>query len=198
MRHKAGVLEAAFDTKAARVVTLAADRAARVWEGRTGALIGQPIQLDSSPDRATPAGNSAVDKATLVRIGTDRVVTVGGVTGLFTPITSASDQPPASDERMNLLTILDQLQREVGEVQSRNLKLDADLALLRQRPFAPEDFAGGLRQSLNELQQRMSTMRNSTSNFAVREFELDASMFVQVMPLGSIEYRFVQPGDNAA
>ena len=44
----------------------------------------------------------------------------------------------------------------------------------------------------------MANMRNTTSNFAVREFKLEASVFVQVTPLGSVEYRaLVQPGEQA-
>jgi hypothetical protein len=39
-------------------------------------------------------------------------------------------------------------------------------------------------------------MRNATSGFAVRQFDLQASVHVQVSPLGTIEYRFVQPGDK--
>jgi hypothetical protein len=61
---------------------------------------------------------------------------------------------------------------------------------------APEDFATAIQQSLDELQQRMANMRNGVSNFAVRDFKLDASVFVQVTPTGSVQYRFVQPGEN--
>ncbi|MES2714540.1 MAG: DUF4332 domain-containing protein [Pseudomonadota bacterium] len=197
LRHKQAVLALAFDRRGERVLTWSTDRAARLWEARSGKLLGQPMRLGSEPVDAGSGGTAErLDNATVVRLGGDRVVTVGGVTGLFTPITSGTDQPLGGDERQNLLAIIDQLKREVAEVQSRNLKLEADLAQLRQRPSAPDDFASGVQQSLDELQQRMGHMRNGTSNFAVREFKLDASVFVQVSPLGSIEYRFVQPGDK--
>jgi len=92
--------------------------------------------------------------------------------------------------------VIDELRKEVGRLQSESLQLSSDLSVLRDRPSAPDDFATAVQQSLDELQQRMATMRNSMSNFAIRDFKLEADVFVQVSPLGNIEYRFVQPGDN--
>ena len=197
LQHKHAVLEASFDSSGERVLTLAGDRVVRLWETQTGRLVGQPIQLG----RVTPTGvtppTTTVGGLTLVQIGKQSVVTVGGITGVFTPLTTGAGKPLGDDERKNLLQIIDQLKREVSEVQSRSLKLESDLATLRERPSAADDFAGGVQQSLDELQQRMANMRNTTSNFAVREFKLEASVFVQVTPLGSVEYRFVQPGEEA-
>jgi len=130
------------------------------------------------------------------RLGSDTIVTVNGVRGIFTPVGAAEGTPLGTDERKNLQTVIDELRKEVGRLQSVNLQLSQDLSVLRDRPSAPDDFATAVQQSLDELQQRMSTMRNSMSNFAVREFKLEADVFVQVSPLGSIEYRFVQPGDT--
>jgi hypothetical protein len=81
-------------------------------------------------------------------------------------------------------------------LRSDNLQLRGRIDTLTQRPSAPDDFASAIQQSVDELQQRMANMKNAMSNFAVRELKLDASVFVQVSPVGSIEYRFVQPGDN--
>jgi WD40 repeat protein len=196
LRHDQAALAVGFDATGARLLTLAADRSARLWETKTGKLIGQPMRLGrAAPDTAVTL-DRVLNSATLTRLGGERIVTVGGVTGIFTPVTSAGDQPLGEDERKNLLAIIDKLKREVGEVQGRNLQLAADLATLRERPAAPDDFASGVQQSLDELQLRMAAMRNATSNFAVREFKLEASVFVQVSPTGSIEYRFVQPGDK--
>ena len=200
LRHKQAVVAVGFDRSGERVATWSTDRAVRLWQAKDARLLGQPMRLGSDPANDVSGGSGTaigkLDNATVVRLGGDRVVTVGGVAGLFTPITSGADQPLGGDERQNLLAIVGQLKREVAELQGRNLQLEADLAVLRQRPSAPEDFATGVQQSLDELQQRMANMRNGTSNFAVREFKLDASVFVQVSPLGSIEYRFVQPGDT--
>ena len=196
LRHGSSVQAVALDPNGQRVLSFGADRAARTWLADGGKPIGQPMRLGADPAATPSTVETQLDNATLTRLGGERVVSVGGIAGIFTPLTSGVDGPLGADERKNLLSIIDTLKREVGEVQSRNLKLEADLAALRQRPSAPEDFATGVQQSLDELQQRMGAMRNATSNFAVREFKLDASVQVQVSPLGSIEYRFVQPGDS--
>ncbi len=143
---------------------------------------------------ASLATDLRLDK--LQRIGTDRIVSIEGVTGVFTPISSAETTPMGADERKNLLAIIDHLKREAAILRSDNLQLRGRIDTLTQRPSAPDDFASAVQQSVDELQQRMANMKNAMSNFAVRELKLDASVFVQVSPVGSIEYRFVQPGDN--
>jgi hypothetical protein len=137
-----------------------------------------------------------IEIGSLKRIGTDRLVSIEGVTGLFTPIANPDTQPIGNDERKNLLNIIDQLKGEIAKLGSDNLQLKNRIDTLTQRPSAPDDFASAVQQSVDELQQRMATMRNAMSNFAVRELKLDAGVFVQVSPVGSIEYRFIQPGDN--
>jgi hypothetical protein len=137
------------------------------------------------------------DLSALRRIGNDTIVSVGGVTGVFTPIAGAENTPVTADERKNLLSIIDQLKKELASKQDTILSLQQTLNTLRDTPSsAPEDFATAVQQSLDELQQRMANMRNGVSNFAVRDFKLDASVFVQVSPLGSVEYRFIQPGED--
>lgn len=137
------------------------------------------------------------DISALRRVGNDTIVSVGGVTGVFTPLTGAENAPITADERKNLLSIIDQLKKELATKQDTILSLQQQLATLRDAPSsAPEDFATAMQQSLDEMQQRMANMRNGVSNFAVRDFKLEASVFVQVTPTGSIEYRFVQPSDD--
>jgi prefoldin subunit 5 len=137
------------------------------------------------------------DLSALRRLGNDTIVSVGGVTGVFTPITGGENTPVTADERKNLLTIIDQLKKELAAKQDTILNLQQQLSTLRDMPSsAPEDFATAMQQSLDEMQQRMANMRNGVSNFAVRDFKLDASVFVQVTPTGSVAYRFVQPGED--
>jgi hypothetical protein len=123
------------------------------------------------------------------------LIRIDGVSGIFTPIGGAAEQPIGADERDNLQAVIDALKQELSSVQSEKQQAELQLSLLRDRPSAPDDFASAVQQSLDELQGRMATMRNAMSNFAVREFKLEASVFVQVSALGNIEYRFVQPGD---
>lgn len=166
---------------------------AQLLDTASGKPMGPALLLKSPPPAPAPLQLGGL---TLTRIGSERVVSLNGVTGLFTPLSGAvGDAPAGADERANLQAVIDRLRREVGELEGRNLRLQADLAALRERPAAPEDFATGVQQSLDEMQQRLLSMRNASSNFAVREFKLEASVYVQLSPLGSIEYRFVQPGE---
>ncbi len=137
------------------------------------------------------------DLASLKRLGNDTIVSVNGVTGVFTPLTGADNAPVSGDERKNLLSIIDQLKKELAARHAEVLMLQQELATLRDLPSsAPEDFATAVQQSLDELQQRMANMHNGVSSFAVRDFKLDASVFVQVTPTGGMAYRFVQPGED--
>lgn len=131
----------------------------------------------------------------VTRIGTDQFVTINGKTGLFTPIGDTKDTPLGPDERANLLAVIDQLKQRLIASDARLAQLEQDLTTLRDAPATASDFASGVQQSIDELAQRLTETRNPVSNFAVREFKLDASVFVQVAPTGHIEYRFVQPGD---
>lgn len=163
-------------------------------KGAGGTTADVHLPLASQLD---PGTLSRADLSTLRRVGQDSLVSVGGVTGVFTPLTGAESTPVTADERKNLLTIIDQLKKELAVRQDTILALQQALATLRDMPSsAPEDFATALQQSLDEMQQRMVNMHNGVSNFAVRDFKLDASVFVQVTPTGSIEYRFVQPGED--
>jgi hypothetical protein len=90
-----------------------------------------------------------------------------------------------------------QLKKEVAAQHNEIQRLKGELATLRDTPSSPsQDFASAVQQSLDELQQRMTTMNNPLANFAVRELELDAAVFVHVTPTGAVEYRFVQPGQS--
>lgn len=142
----------------------------------------------------------AFQRDALTKVGTDRLVTVEGVTGVFTPLITAKDGDLTDDERKNLLTVIEQLKQNLATAESEAAALHQQVETLRDAPTSASDFASGVQQSLDELTQRLSEMHNPVSNFAVREFSLEASVCVQVSPTGSIEYRFVQPGDevNAA
>lgn len=134
--------------------------------------------------------------AALERIGVDRLVTVDGITGVFTPVTGAD--PAASGE--NLEKIVDALRGELASARAENAALEAKLAALADPPRSSDDLADGLQHALDGIAERLGTMGNGTSNFAVREFTLESKVHVDVTAVGTIGFQFVRPGDqvNAA
>ncbi len=133
---------------------------------------------------------------TLDRVGTDRLVTIDGQTGVFTPVTGA-DVGTSSD---NLEKVVDALRGELASAQAANAELEAKLAALADPPRSSDDVADGLQHALDGLSERLGAMANETSNFAVREFTLESKVHVDVTPLGTMGFQFVRPGEqvNAA
>jgi hypothetical protein len=130
-------------------------------------------------------------------VGRPSVVVVSGVTGIFTPVTATPGGPLTEDERKNYQTLLLALQKQLAALEAANAALTAQLEALRNPPRSPEDFATAVQQSVDELQQRLSTTRNPVSSFALKDFRLEAQVMVDVSPLGTIEYRFARPGEPA-
>jgi predicted flap endonuclease-1-like 5' DNA nuclease len=62
----------------------------------------------------------------------------------------------------------------------------------------PDDFASAVSHSLDTLQARLAGLSNPLTDFAVREFSIDARVAVNVTPLGTVEYRFIRPGDTVS
>jgi hypothetical protein len=52
--------------------------------------------------------------------------------------------------------------------------------------------------SVDKLQTKLTNLPNTTSDFVVREFSLEAKIYVDVNEEGQIDYRFIRPGDNVA
>lgn len=125
-------------------------------------------------------------------------MTIAGQPGLFTPLVGAD--PTDAGSTKNLERVVEVLRAQVAHLQAQNAELSAKIAELQNPPRSTDDFAAGLQHSLDVLQDRLSTMDNSVSNFGVREFSLESKVHVDVTPLGTIGLRFVSPGEevNAA
>ena len=132
----------------------------------------------------------------LSRAGTDRILTVDGVTGVFTPVTG----PDAAASTDNLEKILDALRGELASARAESAALTEKLDALRDPPRSSDDLADGLQHALDGISERLGSMANTTSNFAVREFVLETKVHVDVTPVGTIGFQFVRPGEevNAA
>lgn len=130
----------------------------------------------------------------LDRVDVDRIVTVDGRPGLFTPLVGAD--PTDAHAGANLEKIVDVLRQQVAQLQSENAALTAKLVELQSPARSSDDLAAGLQHSLDTLQQQLGEMANGVTNFAVREFALESKVHVDVTELGTIGFRFVQPGED--
>jgi hypothetical protein len=134
----------------------------------------------------------------LHRLSSDSVVTVEGITGIFTPLAGLDPKNP--DGAANLQKLVDSLRAELERLRQENAALTAKVAELSAPPRSSDDFAAGVQHALDSLQSRLSEMDNPTSDFAVREFTLESRVHLEVSALGTIGMRFVQPDEtvNAA
>jgi predicted flap endonuclease-1-like 5' DNA nuclease len=91
----------------------------------------------------------------------------------------------------------DLAQREqIVELKQKELLLQEQLMDKRVGGREPDDFASAVSHSLDTLQSRLTGLSNGVTDFAVREFQIDAKVAVNVTSLGTVEYRFIQPGET--
>lgn len=139
--------------------------------------------------RVTPGGRLDIQ-----RVAPEQIVSIDGRPGLFTPLTGVDPNDPPSTK--NLEQVVDLLRQQVAQLQSANADLAAKLAQAETQATSSDDLAAGVQHSLDTLQERLADMANATSNFAVREFSLESKVHVDVTALGTIGFRFVQPGED--
>ena len=151
-----------------------------------------------SDDREPAARADLTGLTGLHRISSDSIVTVEGITGIFTPLAGLDPKNP--DVAANLQKLVDSLRTELARLRQENAALTAKVAELSAPPRSSDDFAAGVQHALDSLQSRLSEMDNPTSDFAVREFTLESKVHLEVSALGTIGMRFVQPDEavNAA
>jgi hypothetical protein len=139
-------------------------------------------------------GRRRSDASGLQRVGSEQLIVYDGKQGLFTPLTGAEGTNLSQD---NLEAINEVLRAEVVSLQQNIQKLKLQLKKALEKPVrTPDDFASAISNSVDCLQTRLGQLSNPLSNFTVREMELEANVHVDVTPLGTIDYRFIQPGDD--
>ena len=151
---------------------------------------------------AAPGGPAALpdfarDFGVLQLTAGAQIVKVRGVTGIFTPVTNRPDKPLTDDERKNFQALIEQLTRQVAALQASNLALTKQLDDLRNPPHSADAFSTAIQYSVDDLQQKLTTMKNPMSNFGLKGFRIDARVMIDISRLGAIEYRFIRPGDPA-
>ena len=118
---------------------------------------------------------------------------VGDQLGVFTPIAKGDD--PASQG--NLEKVVQALRTRLAAMESENLALRTQIADIEaERKRTPDDFSSAVAHTLDTLQLRLSDMKNPVSRFAIRDISIEAQVFMDVSPLGTLEYRFLKPGDG--
>lgn len=97
----------------------------------------------------------------------------------------------------SLRLLIDQLKDTINARDNEILELNARIQqMIETTKRTPDDFATAVSDSVDKLQTRLSNMPNKISDFVVREFDLEAKVYIDVNEEGEIDYRFIQPGDN--
>jgi predicted flap endonuclease-1-like 5' DNA nuclease len=144
----------------------------------------QQIPLGVPVAGATLADTPTVDPAATISLLQQQVFDLQAAnTALRSQLVSLQEQDLRSREKIVALEqTTTTLRQQLGQLQVRAGR-------------EPDDFASAVGHSLDTLQARLSGLSNPLSDFAVREFSIDAKVSVNVTPLGTVEYRFIQPGE---
>lgn len=127
----------------------------------------------------------------------DVLVTIKGKAGVFIPLpASVEDASELAGKPEKLLELLKAMKAEIARLTSENAELKRAVDAAKLPAHSADDFAGAMQHTVDTLQTRLSSLRNSVSNFAVREFRLESQVLVDVSPLGQATYRFVKPGET--
>lgn len=87
------------------------------------------------------------------------------------------------------------LEAEIALLRKENAALSAQLQ--RQDPgAASSDLAYALKHSIDDLQRACAVMDNPVSDFAVKEFALQANVVMSIDLFGQPRYRFLRPGEQ--
>lgn len=131
-------------------------------------------------------------------VGKESFIVHEGTRGLFTPLAAAAGGNRIDPNgEANLEEIIAALKQELARVQKENEQLKGQIKAMRassSRP--PDDFASAVSHSLDTLQSRMTQMANPVTDFVVREFSVEAKVHIDVTPLGTFEYKFIDPGED--
>ncbi len=131
---------------------------------------------------------------TMRRVADETIIEHEGKTGVFVPLTDA-DSPEIS--RDNLETVTQALREEISKLRTENLQLKQSLDTAVRKPArTPDDFATAITHAVDSLQTRLNDTKNPVSRFAVKNMSIEASVHVDVSPLGTVEYRFISLEDN--
>lgn len=138
-----------------------------------------------------------VEKLTPPNPQSDLLVSLKGRAGLFIPLPeTTADAANLCQNPEKLQAMLKALREEITRLSQENGKLQQALDALNTPPQSADDLAGAMQHTVDTLQTRLGSLRNTVSNFAVREFRLESNVRLDVNPLGQAVYRFIKPGET--
>lgn len=150
--------------------------------------------LDGDIVSLTAVGRRRTDFSGIRGSGDVELISYSGKQGFFTPLVDENN-PEASEK--NLQKILLAMKDNLKQVQFENLELKTQLDAERQKKHrTPDDFATAVSHSLDSLQSRLHEMKNPVSRFAIKEFNVEFKVHVEVTEMGTIDYRFISPEED--
>lgn len=151
--------------------------------------------MTNSDIEAFNYGRRSTDTLALHKVAPDDIIEINGKYGLFTPLTDTQESEAGSQR--NLDEIVEMLRQEIATLKSDNVELKEQLRQTTEKPIrTPDEFVTAIQHSVDSLQGKLAEMKNPVSDFVVSEFNLDTHVFIDVSQFGTIDYRFVQPGDD--
>jgi len=149
---------------------------------------------DSGIVNITTAGRRRTDFASLNEVGDIELINYSGKQGFFTPLV---DENKPNESEKNLEKILLAMKEQLKLVQLENLDLRMQLDADRKKNHrSPDDFATAVSHSLDSLQTRLHEMKNPVSRFAIKAFDVEFTVSVEVTEMGTIDYRFITPEED--
>lgn len=143
-------------------------------------------RIPAKPDGTTDLRLTNTSAPTLIRVG-DKL-------GVFTPVAEAGDKETSEE---NLERIVEVLSERITSLESQNQRLKGELTTLAAASErSADDFATAVGHSIDSLQARLLEGHNPVSRFALRSFDIEASVHVEVTALGTVEYRFPKPEES--
>ena len=152
-------------------------------------------------DKVNPDENNVRLSSTLGRrhsdirgfqeIGDLELISYQGKQGFFAPLVDVN-QPKES--QANLEQIILAMKEQMKTLQFENHHLKAKLEeTIKAKQRTPDDFSTAVSHSVDSLQARLNDMKNPVSRFAIKEFEAEFNVIVDVTEMGTIDYRFISP-----
>ena len=139
-------------------------------------------------------GRRRSDFSGVQEIGDLELISYQGKQGFFAPV---ADVNKPNESQANLEQIILAMKEQMNTLQFENHNLKTKVEeTIKKRQRTPDDFSTAISHSVDSLQSRLNDMKNPVSRFAIKEFEAEFNVFVDVTEMGTIDYRFISPEED--